>query len=61
MIAGLAEQGTTILLAWAVLGESLHAAQIAGFLLSLAGGLAVSALGFKFAIGSLPGTIRVPW
>ncbi len=34
----------TILLAWSVLGETLHGWQIAGFLLSLGGGLAVSLL-----------------
>ena len=35
---------TTILLAWAVLGESFHPWQLTGFLLSLAGGLGVSLL-----------------
>lgn len=34
----------TIVLAWAVLGESLHSWQVAGFLLCMAGGLGVSLL-----------------
>lgn len=32
----------TIVLAWAILGESLHTWQVAGFLLCMAGGLGVS-------------------
>ncbi len=44
----------TILLAWPVLGESLHGWQIAGFLLSLGGGLAVSLL--KDRAGAAPVT-----
>lgn len=47
----------TVLLAWLVLGESVNATQAAGFVLSLAGGLAVSLLKEPAAVPKPPAVL----